>query len=552
MKVSFISVFLSLGLTYFAQAKLPADEFFRVETIAEGLADPMEIAIADSGEIFVIERTGSLKMIPSTGGAPVEIASLPVETRKDSFARECGLLGITLDPSFHENRWIYLYYSPKKKALHQLARFTLRGINLTEPKMLLEVPQDPEENTCHEAGSLTFGPDGLLYLSTGDNTCPFKSSGSAPIDERRGRKHYDAQRSASNTNDLRGKILRIRPTDDGGYEIPEGNLFPEGTRKTRPEIFIMGCRNPYRISVDQKNSYLYWGMIGPDAAKDTERGPRGYDEINQAREAGNFGWPYFAGDNIPYAAYDFKRKKTGKKYDPAKPVNKSRNNTGLKKLPPAQPAFWHYTHASACAGPVYYSDLYPDGGGKFPSAFDSSLIVYDWTANWLKVLKLDQDGKILSTNPWLESHRFIHPNDMELGPKGELYILEYGSKWYGGSDGRIRKITYTDSAQEIQTLARDPRLQGLPETHPGSDLIGGSTCLACHLPKEKSIGPSYLQVAQKYSDATPATIEELSQKILKGGVGVWGQQPMPPHPQHNSEETQQMVEAILQVTDGHQ
>ena len=63
--------------------------------------------------------------------------------------------------------------------------------------------------------------------------------------------------------------MRIRVKDDGTYEIPDGNLFPKGTDKTRPEIYVMGNRNPYRISVDQKNSNLYWGEVGPDAANDS-------------------------------------------------------------------------------------------------------------------------------------------------------------------------------------------------------------------------------------------------------------------------------------------
>src|SRR5256885_14651820 len=91
---------------------------------------------------------------------------------------------------------------------------------------------------------------------------------------------WDAQKSSANTNDLRGKIIRIHPEPDGAYTIPEGNLFPKGTAKTRPEIYTMGSRNPYRISVDQHTGFLYWGEVGPDANVDSVgRGPRGYDEI---------------------------------------------------------------------------------------------------------------------------------------------------------------------------------------------------------------------------------------------------------------------------------
>ncbi|MGC6427070.1 MAG: PQQ-dependent sugar dehydrogenase [Akkermansiaceae bacterium] len=541
--MKFLSI---LAISSLLHAAVPSDEHFIVEEVAGGFVDAMEIAPTPEGKVFVIERTGSLKLVAPASGETVEVATLDVQVRDGQYARECGLLGITLDPDFSKNKWLYLYYSPKGKSSHNLSRFTFTGKGITDEKVILKVPQDPENGTCHEAGSLAFGPDGSLYLSTGDNTCPFKSNGSAPIDEGEDRKWYDAQRTAGNTNDLRGKILRIKPTAAGGYTIPEGNLFPVGMEKTRPEIYVMGCRNPYRISVDPKSGYLYWGKVGPDGAKNTSRGPRGYDEINQARAAGNFGWPYFSGDNQAYADYDFQKKKVGRKFDPAAPINDSVNNTGLRKLPPAQPAFWHYHRSSACAGPVYYVDRFKGSDEALPDSFDSTLIAYDWTSNWLRLLKLDERGNLISNEPWLAKHRFVHPNDMELGPGGEVYLLEYGSQWYDGNDGKLKRIRYSEKPQTIEVAGDDPRMEGLPKEHPGSQLIANSTCLACHMTKLKSIGPTYKDVAKKYAK-DPAAVEALAEKILKGGSGVWGEQPMPPHPQHNIEETQQMIEAILKV-----
>jgi cytochrome c len=148
---------------------------------------------------------------------------------------------------------------------------------------------------------LSNGTIKVIYISTGDDTNPFASEGFAPIDNRAGRAGWDARATSSNTNDLRGKILRIKPTDDGSYTIPEGNLFPVGTEKARPEIYVMGNRNPYRISVDKHTGYLYWGEVGPDAGENSDKyGPRGHDEVNQARKAGYFGWPLFVADNRAY------------------------------------------------------------------------------------------------------------------------------------------------------------------------------------------------------------------------------------------------------------
>jgi cytochrome c len=102
--------------------------------------------------------------------------------------------------------------------------------------------------------------------------------------------------------------------------------------KTRPEIYTMGHRNPYRISVDKHTGYLYWGEVGPDASVDSaQRGPMGHDEVNQAKKPGNYGWPYFVGDNKAYFDYDFATKTPGAQFDAAHPVNESPNNTGAAR-----------------------------------------------------------------------------------------------------------------------------------------------------------------------------------------------------------------------------
>ena len=82
--------------------------------------------------------------------------------------------------------------------------------------------------------------------------------------------------------------------------------------------------------MDQKTGFLYWGDVGPDAGGDGPRGPKGYDEVNQARTAGNFGWPCFIGPNRPYNIVDFTTGRIGEPQDPSHPTNHSVNNTGAK------------------------------------------------------------------------------------------------------------------------------------------------------------------------------------------------------------------------------
>ncbi|WP_367870986.1 PQQ-dependent sugar dehydrogenase [Luteolibacter sp. Populi] len=427
---------------------------------ADVLKDPIELAAAPDGDVYIVEREGRvLRLRPSTGGLFV-IGDLPVTAlrgndRESNWAREDGILGLTLDPAFATNRRLFIYYSHPKEILNRLSRFELKDgkLDLASEKILFDVKTDRRDRVCHHGGSLAFGPDGLLYLSTGDNTNPFESDGFAPIDDREGHDNANAMRSAGNTNDLRGKVLRIRPTE-AGYDIPAGNLFPKGTAKTRPEIYTMGLRNPYRISIDARTNVLYWGEVGPDASKDGPKGPRGHDEVNQAKKAGNFGWPFVIADNKPYAIVDFATGKIGPMTNPAAPKNPGTHNTGLTDLPPANPAFIWYPYAkseefptigeggrNAMAGPVFYYEP----GRKFNllgKDDDHTLLTYDWIRNKIWKAKLGAEEKLVSLTPLMDDLK--HPMDLEMAADGTLWLLEYGTEWYFNTDGRVRRILPAD------------------------------------------------------------------------------------------------------------
>ena len=312
---------------------------------------------------------------------------------------------------------------------------------------------------CHEAGSLAFGPGGNLYISTGDDTNPFHSQGYTPIDDRSGRAKFDAQRSAANSMDLRGKILRIRPRPAGGYSVPAHNLFPHGGG--RPEIYAMGLRNPFRISVDSKTGWLYFGDVGPDALTGSAtRGPRGYDEINRARTAGNFGWPYCIANNKPYIDYDFDTGVSSAPFSCAAPTNDSPNNTGSATLPPTRGALLWYPYGTssrfpelgsgssrtALAGPVYR----PPPGGRskhvhvFPRRYDGELFIYDWSRSWVKTVQFNKAGRPVKIHPFGTQWKFRRPIDMELGSDGALYELEWGTRFDGrNDDSGLYKIAKT-------------------------------------------------------------------------------------------------------------
>ncbi len=327
-----------------AQYAPDEDRFTKTSLVQGTFYEPTEMTILPNYDVLVAQRRGEILLYKESTKQVKQVGFLNVYWKTlhtPGVNAEEGLLGLCKDPDFDKNHFVYIYYSPADTSVNRLSRFTFVNdtIDNKTEKVILDV-QSQREICCHTGGSIAFGPDKLLYFSAGDNSTPFDEPGAkyvsnsfAPLNDVPGHQQYDARRSSGNSNDLRGKIMRIKVNDDGTIKIPAGNLFPQGTPNTRPEIYVMGNRNPYRISVDQKNSFLYWGEVGPDANNDSlaTRGPKGYDEVNQARKAGFFGWPLFVGDNYAYHEYNYATGEHGAKFDPLKPVNNSRNNTGLKE-----------------------------------------------------------------------------------------------------------------------------------------------------------------------------------------------------------------------------
>ena len=376
---------------------------FEVKTIAEDFARPMGMDLGPDGSIYLIELQGKVNRIHPTTGKRTILAEIEVFGEQEN-----GLLGIALDPNFKQNNHLFLLYSPANFIGQRISRFTIKKETLIDEKKVIEWNTQRRE-CCHHGGMLKFGPNGCLFASAGDNTHPFGDSASyAPIDRRPNREPWNAEKSSANPNDLRGGLIRIKVQPDASYTIPEGNLFPPGTKGTRPEIYVMGCRNPWKFSIDPKSGHLYWGEVGPDAGKDGPRGPRGHDEINQARKAGFFGWPYFIADNKPYSRVDFTNGKVGQKFNLQKPINDSPLNTGRKDLPPPQPALIFYPYAdskqfpelkkggrTACAGPVFhYNPKFKKTGG-FPKEFDHCLLFWDWHRPFIKWGRLDENEDLV-------------------------------------------------------------------------------------------------------------------------------------------------------------
>lgn len=506
---------------------LPEDVRFQTETLLTGLPQPMHLEFASDGRLWFNEYGGALKVYDPKTKRVKLVAEMEIFKTQEN-----GFLAFALDPKFAQNGWIYLIYSPVGFEGQYLSRFQVKDDQLVagSEKLILKY-EEQRLQCCHHGATLKFGPDGCLYFSTGDNTSPFgDSKGYAPLDQRPGKEPWDGQRTSANTNTLVGKVNRIRVNADATYSIPEGNLFKPGTPKTRPEIFAMGTRNPWRLSIDPKTGYVYWGEVGPDARVDGPRGSRGYDEINQAKKAGNHGYPLFVGNNFPYAEYDYATEKVGALFDPKAPLNKSRNNTGLVELPPAVPAFIYWPYAvseqwpelgeggrTACAGPVFYWQESYEKTNGFPKHFNRSLLFWDWQRPFIKWARLDANSDLkgleafaptafvaANTDEQRKKQQALidngatilrRPVDATFGPDGCLYLLDYGDTWGVNPDSALLKISYVRGNLQpiaklaVSTPAGPTPLKTTLSAKGSRDLDGGKLSYAWKLqPGDKKLG----------------------------------------------------------------
>jgi cytochrome c len=457
----------------------PEDNRFIKKTLVDKLDEPVKLAFFPNGDALIALRPGRLVRVDYKTGQLHEAGTLDVGY--DKFM-EFGLVGVAVNEDFANNPWIYAAFTVASEDKEQLAQRLSRfkwinnQIDTATEQIILEYPVD--KNCCHTGGDLEFGNNGELFFSTGDNTNPHDQEGSSPVDFRPDMKKNDGLRGAGNTMDLRGKVLRIKPKADGGYEIPAGNLFTDAAQG-RPEIYVMGARNPYSITFDKKTGHLFYGDIGPDASKDTdEKGSQGYDEINRVTAAGNFGWPLVIGKNRPYRFYDYAKKEPGDWVDPAAPLNISPSNTGAKELPPAQPAFIAYPYGiseefpemgsggrTALVADVFHAADYPESVNRYPEYYSNKLFILDFMRTWVKVVSFDAQGRIQKIEPFAPQINYALPIDARFAPDGTLYVLEYGMSWFTGNpDARLARIEYVGAGNRppVAHIQLDKSRSGIP------------------------------------------------------------------------------------------
>jgi glucose/arabinose dehydrogenase len=452
-------------------ADQPARSLFRTTSILENLTNPTSIAILPDGRLYMTSKNGVIKLVDPAAKTSVTAGTIAV-----SDVREDGLLDIVLDPAFAVNRRIFVIFGTLTPAQSLVvARFTTLdngNLDMATRVNVITIPYSITSSDEHNTGSLAFDTKGNLYIGLADNTNNFTSSpaqGFSPRDPKR--PNYDAQRSAANSNDLRGKILRIHPEEDGTYTVPAGNLFAKDAANTKPEIYTMGHRHPFRITVDPRTGWLFWAEPGPNAtADDAAKGPRGYDEVNLAKSPGNYGWPYCAANNFCYHEWNYETNTGGALYKPDSLVNNSANNTGIKNLPAARPALvWYPYDATGTAytifgkggantsmlGQVYNFDPAVTSPNKIPRYFDKHLIIFDFSRSLIHAVEMGDTGNVVAVKRFWDQttvNPIKNPIAMKVGPDGAFYFLGWGDDGAyprNSGHGNLVKLDYTGPADPV-------------------------------------------------------------------------------------------------------
>ena len=341
---------LALSLVFAGSSPTPAGAQgggLSLKRIAAGLDAPVYVENAPGSAklLFVVEQPGEVRILRKG-----KLLKQPFVNLEDvvGYGGEEGLLSIAFDPGYAKNRLFYVYYTTEAGNIRvdQLKR-KKKSATRADPRSrhkVIEIAHPSFSN--HNGGQVQFGPDGSLYLATGDGG----SSG-------------DPDANAQNTSSLLGKLLRIKPKKGGGYSVPKTNPFAGGAGGAG-EIYALGLRNPYRFSLDAKSGAIAIADVGQDK----------FEEINHlgvdSARGGNFGWDLFEGNSV----FDGNGDQPANYKGPIHQYDSSDGNCaitgGYVSRDPATPALTgRYLYADFCAGEIRSLDP----GAQNPSSTDAAV-----------------------------------------------------------------------------------------------------------------------------------------------------------------------------------
>lgn len=393
---------LSLAILFSPLIDSASAQTYSIENAFPGVSfqQPLDIQIAGDGSnrLFIVERNGTIRFIDNNPSVSNSTLFLDINGRVFSGGGEEGLLGLAFDPDYSSNGYFYVYYIANNPRRSVVSRFSVsagdpNSADDTSELILLEFNQ-PDSN--HNGGQLRFGPDGMLYISSGDG------GGSGDPDD-----------NGEDRTNLLGAILRIDVSSSAPgslYAIPADNPFVGNSEGYREEIYAWGLRNPWRFSFDSATGSMWVADVGQ----------RELEEINIVENGKNYGWNTMEGTAC---------------FDPSSGCDQA----GLE-LP-----IWEYNHdnddQSITGGFVYHGTQLPGLTGKYiygdfvstriwalefdlTSAIDNTLLVDQ--AFGVSAFGLDADGELLISGYNGTIYKLVQTSvSVEEMPGSDLSISVY-------------------------------------------------------------------------------------------------------------------------------
>ncbi len=365
-----------------------AAQNFVNELVVPGISAATTIAFLPDGRLLVGELTNTIWVVQPGSSAPDPVPFLQIDN--PGLRAEQGLLDVLPDPNFAQNGHYYVYYTKTHGGFdnrNRLSRFTASG-NTTDPTTEMILWEDFWwAGTDHQGGSIALGSDGKLYLSIGDLTSTFQPQ---RLD------HYG------------GKILRLNL--DGS--IPTDNPFYDGAGPNKDEIWALGFRNPFRMSIDPVTGRMYLGDVGENSTTSS------IEEINLVTRGANYGWPLCEG------------------------------SCGVAGMTNPVYQYVHASHDAAVIGGLVYR------GSQFPPEYVGSYFYGDFTQNFIRRLLLNSDGTVASQQSfWPSNGSLDDPSvgdivKLLVGPDGALYFVDIGFTNHDETHtAAIRRIRWTSGNQ---------------------------------------------------------------------------------------------------------
>jgi glucose/arabinose dehydrogenase len=335
--------------------------------VGRGLSQPVFLtAPAGDDRLFIVERTGRIRIVQD--GAVLPTPFLDIDAKVGSGESEQGLLGLAFHPNYAANGWFYVNYTDNAGDTRVERYEVSANPDVADAGSAALIIGYDQPYTNHNAGQLLFGPDGMIYIPTGDG-----GSGGDP------------QERAQNLNELLGKLLRIDVDGGDPYVIPPDNPYAGGGG--RGEIWAVGLRNPWRVAFDPPANRLYIADVGQNI----------FEEVN-VRPAGaaglNYGWGIMEAASC---------------YEPSTGCNQS----GLV-LPAV--VYDHDDGCSVTGGYVYRGAAHPSLVGLY--------FYSDYCSGWLRSFRYS--GGEATDRRTLIASRIGGVTSFGLDAAGELYVLTGG------------------------------------------------------------------------------------------------------------------------------